>query len=125
MKRNKGILSLVLAAVSLVLLLGSCGNSAAANQKKSVGIWQGMGDLGFEQMEMEMESEMPFDYVETLFFAEDGSGYMAGQGQKMDFTYVMTDDTLTLRLPEVGWGMVYEIDGDTLTVRDSEFTRKS
>lgn len=124
MRKNR-ILSLVLAAGSLVLLLASCGNSAAANQKKIVGTWQGMGDLGFEHMEIETGSEMPFDYVETLYFAEDGTGYMAGEGQQMEFTYVMTDDTLTLRLPDVGWGMQYEIDGDTLTVRDSEFTRKS
>lgn len=123
MKKNR-IFALVLAAVTLVLLLGSC-NSAAANQKKIVGTWRGSGDLGFVQMEMEMEVEMPFDYADTLYFAEDGSGYMAGQGQRMEFTYVMTDDTLTLRLPEVGWGMPYEIEGDTLILkRDIIFTRQ-
>ncbi len=34
----------------------------------------------------------------------------------LEFTYVMTDDMLTFRLPEVGWGMPYEIDGDTMTL---------
>ena len=126
MKKIK-IFVLLLAAVILVLLLGSC-HQAVYNLEFMVGTWEGDGKLELLTMEMELgeielDEETSFDTVEILHFAADGTGYMMCGGEKMEFTFVMTDDTLTIRFPEISVGWRYEIKNDTLIVRDSEFRR--
>ncbi len=121
MKKNR-ILSLILAALTLVLLLGSC-NAAEQNRAKLVGTWEGDGTLDLMAMEMELGEEIPFDYVEILHFAADGSGYMSDGVERMEFTYDLTDDTLSFRFPEIGMGLVYKFMDDLLTISGSEFRR--
>ena len=122
MRKNR-IFSLLLAAVTLVLLLGSC--SQTANLAKLRGTWRGDGTLEYTEMEMEGElsEEMPSKTVEILHFAADGTGYMVCGGQKMEYTYVTLKDTLTIRFPEFAVGWRFEVKNDTLTVRNSEFQR--
>ena len=36
-----------------------------------------------------------------------------------EYGYTMTDDTLTLTTDEMGYGIRYELDGDTLTLNPS------
>lgn len=121
MKKNRVFL-LLLAAVSLVLLLGSC-NEAERNRVKLVGTWEGDGTLDLMGMEMELGEELPFDVVEILHFAADGRGYMGDGEKRMEFTYDLTDDTLSFRFPDIGMGLVYKLTNDILTVSGSEFRR--
>ena len=120
MKKNR-IFALLLAAVTLVLLLGSC--NSAVNYAKFVGTWEGDGTLELWQMEMELGEELSFDVVEILHFAADGSGYMGNGEQKMEFTYRLIDDTLTLRFTEISMGVRYKFTEDILIVSGSEFRR--
>ena len=121
MKKNR-ILCLLLAAVTLVLLLGSC-NQVAKNRDKLIGTWEGDGTLELWRMEMELGKELPFDYVKILHFSADGSGYLSNGEERMEFTYKLTDDTLTFQFPEIGMGRPYKFTGDTLVVSRSEFRR--
>ncbi len=122
--RKHRVLCLLLTAMTLVLLLGSC-HQTVYNLEFMVGTWEGDGELELVTMEMELGEEIPFETVEILHFAEDGTGYMACGGEKMEFEFSMTDDTLTLRFPEIAVGWQYEIKNDILIVRDSEFRRIS
>jgi len=121
MKKNR-IFALLLAAVTLVLLLGSC-NSEEKNRTNLVGKWEGDGTLDLMAMEMELGEELPFVSVEILCFAADGSGYMEGNSVKMTFTYDLTDDTLSFRFPDIGMGLPYQFTEDILIVSGSEFRR--
>lgn len=121
MKKNR-ILLLLLAAVTLVLLLGSC-NVAERNRAKLIGTWEGDGTLELMGMEMELGKEIPFDYVEILHFASDGSGYMSNGAERMEFTYKLTDDTLTFQFPEIAMGRPYKFTDNILLVGNSEFRR--
>ncbi len=122
MRKNR-ILFLLLAAVTFVLLFVSC--SQAANLAKLHGTWKGDGTLEYMEMEKEGElsEEMPSKTVEILHFAKDGTGYMVCGGQKMEYTYVILDDTLTIRFPEIAVGWRFDVKNDILTVRKSEFQR--
>ena len=123
MRKNR-MVSLLLAAVSLVLLLGSC-NQAAYNMENIVGTWSGDGKLELYGMELELGEEVPFEVVEILHFAADGTGYMACGTEKMEFKYTMTDDTISFQFPEIGMGRQYELkdDNNILIVSGSEFRR--
>ena len=121
MKKNR-ILCLLLAAVTLVLLFGSC-NQVAKNRDKLIGTWEGDGTLELLSMEMELGEELPVDYVEILHFSADGSGYLSNGEERMEFTYKLTDDTLTFQFPEIAMGRPYQFTGDTLLVSRSEFRR--
>ncbi len=123
MRKNR-ILSLILAAVTLVLLLGSC-SQAEYNRQNIVGTWEGDGTLALYGMELELGEEVPFEVVEILHFAADGTGYMACGTEKMEYKYVMTDDTISFQFPEIGMGRAYEFkdDNNLLIVSGSEFRR--
>ena len=99
-------------SICVAFLLCSCGNQA-----KIIGTWTGDGSLTVFQ------KGVPFQSVEQLTFFEDGTGRAVGNSGYTDFTYALTDDTLSLRFEEIGWGIGYTIEGDTLTLRDSVFTR--
>ena len=49
-------------------------------------------------------------------------GTWVGEGKQTNFTYKLTDDTLTLIFEELelAWGRQYEIHNDTLTVGAGE-----
>ena len=119
---KKRIPALILAAVTLVLMLGSC-HQAVYNLEFMVGTWEGDGKLDLFAMEMELGEEILFDTVEILHFAADGTGYMACGTEKMEFTFVMTDDTLTFRFPEIAMGRPYIIKNGLLIIDQSEFRR--
>ena len=123
MRKNR-ILSLVFAAVTLVLLLGSC-SQADYNRQNIVGTWEGDGTLELYGMELELGEEVPFEVVEILHFAADGTGYMACGTEKMEYKYVMTDDTISFQFPGIGMGRGYEFkdDNNILIVSGSEFRR--
>ena len=65
----------------------------------------------------------PLGSASQITFYADGSGIAVGDEGSTEFTYALTDDTLTLRLGELGWGVGYRIKGDTLTIRNSDFIR--
>jgi len=91
-----------------VLLLASCGYEA-----KFVGTWEGSGDF--------LLNGIP---VETLIFNPDGTAAAMGDSGSIEFEYVATDDTLTFRFPEYGYGTPYKIKGDELILRrESVFVR--
>ncbi len=96
-------ISLILIVLTAFLLLTGCGNYA----EKIVGEWRLTSG----------------DFAESLTFREDGSGTIVTATETKDFTYVLTDDTLTFRYPDIGHGVGYEVDGDILTVRKSTFER--
>jgi len=121
MAKNR-VLSLILAALTIVLLFGSC-NQVAKNRDRLIGTWEGDGTLELMTMEMELGEELPFDVVEILHFAADGSGYLSDGTNKMEFSYKLTDDTLTFQFPEISMGRPYQFTGDTLVVSHSEFRR--
>ena len=124
MNMKNRILALILAAVTLVLLLGSC-SQADYNREIIVGTWEGDGTLELYTMEMELGEEIPFEIVEVLHFAADGTGYMSCGSEKMDFRYVMTDDTISFQFPESAMGRAYKFkdNNNILIVTDSEFRR--
>lgn len=99
-------------SICTVFLLCSCGN-----QGKIIGTWKGDSSMSV------LNEDMPFKNIEQLTFFTDGTGQVFGDSGYTDFTYAMTDDTLTLRFEEISWGLPYKIGGDTLTIRDSVFTR--
>ncbi len=104
MKKTILLISLIL---TLALLFTSCDYT-----RKVIGTWDSEDTLNVQGIE-----------VNRLVFAEDGSGYASGSGGTVTFTFVLTDDTMTFRFPDIGWGVQYTVRGDTLTVRDCVFTR--
>ncbi|MBQ4574109.1 MAG: hypothetical protein IJA85_02835 [Clostridia bacterium] len=94
-----------------LIMFTSCGY-----EKKIVGTWVGEGYFDSHG------EDVPFEYVEQLTFTDDGSGYALGEGKQTNFTYKLTDDTLTLIFEELelAWGRQYEIHNDTLTVGAGE-----
>jgi len=122
--RKNSILSFVLAAMTLVLLFGSC-SQADYNRQNIVGTWEGDGTLELYGMELELGEEVPVEAVEILHFAADGTGYMAGGTEKMEYNYVMTDDTISFQFPEIVMGLQYELreNNNLLIVSNSEFRR--
>ena len=104
MKKTILLISLILTAV---LLFTSCDYT-----RKVIGTWDSEDTLSVQGIE-----------ANRLVFAEDGSGYASGSGGTVTFTFVLTDDTMTFRFPDIGWGVQYTVRGDTLTVHDCTFTR--
>lgn len=121
MKKNR-IFALILVAMTVIFLLVSC-NPTDKNRANLVGTWEGDGTLDLMAMEMELGEELPFDVVEILHFAADGSGYMGDGEKRIEFTYDLTDDTLSFRFPDIGMGLAYKFTDDILTVSGSEFRR--
>ncbi len=103
---KKQTASLILVVLSFILLT-SCGY-----EKKLIGTWVGEGYFDSHG------EEVPFEYVEQLTFTDDGSGYALSDGKHVNFTYKLTDDTLTLVFEEIefAWGRQYEVHNDTLTI---------
>ena len=99
-------------AVLLLLLTISLFFTSCDYTKKVIGTWDSEDTLSVQGIE-----------VNRLVFAEDGSGYASGSGGTVIYTFVLTDDTMTFRFPDIGVGMQYTVRGDTLTVHDCTFTR--
>ena len=106
------LISLMLAA----LLITSC---AARNERLIAGVWSGSGELVLE--------ELPLDGADLLIFNTDHSGYIAEGLHSRSFSWSVTDETLTLRFPDIAVGLAFRVDSDTLTIRhtagNAEFTR--
>ena len=112
-----------LSAAALCFCLCLC---ACSPETKIVGTWSlnsgaDPTDMGF-----------PFDSAVTWTFRSDGTataGVSNADGGVVDQTYgyTLTDDTLTLTTDdvnsistdEISYGILYELDGDTLTLNPS------
>ena len=102
-----------LSAAALCLFLCAC-----SPETKIVGTWSlnsgtGPSDLGF-----------PFDSAVTWTFRSDRTAMAEvpnadGGVEVQEYGYTMTDDTLTLTTDEISYGILYELDGDTLTLNPS------
>ena len=106
-RKHNRYMAVLLLLLTLVLLFTSCDYT-----RKVIGTWDSEDTLSVQGIE-----------ANRLVFAEDGSGYASGSGGTVTFTFVLTDDTMTFRFPDIGWGVQYTVHGDTMTVRDCTFTR--
>lgn len=104
MKKTILLLSVIL---TIAMLFVSCDY-----ERKVVGTWDSEDTLSVQDIE-----------ANRLVFAEDGTGYASGSGGRVEFRFLLTDDTMTFQFPDIGWGVRYQVRGDTLTVRDCLFTR--
>lgn len=102
-------------SLSLVFLLCACGS--AVNEMRILGTWSGGGDLDL------LGLEAPFEFARQWTFSDDGTATALVDSENVEFTYSITDDTLTLSSPEMSWGVSYKIKGDTLTIDNAEFTK--
>lgn len=120
MKKSRNILYLTALLLLASLLFCACG-AADKNAEQIVGMWRGDGNLDVTGI------GAPFEYAKRLVFNEDGSGLMSGDTGTLTFTYVLTDDTLTLRFSEISWGLPYTVNEYDLTLGSkasrSVFTR--
>lgn len=92
-------------AALLFILLCACSHT-----DKIIGTWEGDAAL--------FAPEGPaVTQIHTLTFREDGTGYVLAAEGNLDFTYALTDDTLTFRFGELGVGISYSISGDSLILR--------
>ena len=101
--------------LSAVFCLCLCGCSS---EIQIVGTWS--RDGGPEPS----EAGVPFDSAVTWTFGSDRTATAEvpaadGGVDVQEYGYTMTDDTLTLTTDEMGYGIRYELDGDTLTLNPS------
>lgn len=112
---KRWILLLMLAAS---LLFTAC---EAVNERRIAGVWSGDGSFAVEEI------VPPLPSIDTLMFNTDYTGYALGNGTHCSFTWAVTDDTLTLRFPEISVGLRFEVNRRTLSVHHlngvSEFTK--
>ena len=104
-----------LSAAALCFCLCLC---ACSPETKIVGTWSlnsgaDPTDMGF-----------PFDSAVTWTFRSDHTATAEipvadGGVDVQEYGYTMTDDTLTLTTDEISYGILYELDGDTLTLNPS------
>lgn len=122
MKTLRQALAISVLSFILVLSLCACGN----HQKKLVGTWAGNGDLDI------LGSETPFEFAQQWTFRDDGTAVVLVDSEPVEFSiYRVSDDgdTLTLIMDgsETSWGILYQIKGDTLSIKTgsgyAEFTR--
>ena len=118
----KRFLSLILLALTLSLLLTSCGTP----QEKLVGTWVGNGDLDI------LGLEAPFEFASQWTFRDDGTAVAIVDSTPVEFSTYRTSadgDTLTLIMDdsETGCGIGYKIKGDVLLIQMgksyAEFTK--
>lgn len=105
-----------LSTAALCLCLGLC---ACSPETKILGTWSldsgtAPSDLGF-----------PFDSAVTWTFRSDRTATAEipnedGTVGSQEYGFTMTDDTLTLTTDEISYGILYELDGDTLTLNPKE-----
>ena len=103
---KKKILYVISASIMISAVLCSCGNKA--NMK---GAWQGDGSLDMLGMDApyEFATQMEFDGASTVVITNNEGA--------LEFTYSMTDDTLTLNDGKMSWGVSYTIKGNTLSIK--------
>lgn len=106
---GKKTIYVLLASIIISALLCSCGNKS-----KIAGAWQGDGSLDMLGMDApyEFATLMEFDGMSTLVVTNDEG--------TIEFTYSMTDDTLTLSDGEMSWGVSYTIKGNTLSIKTGD-----
>ena len=116
--KNKTILGI--AVVSLILVAGLLVWRSQPRQAL-LGTWQGDGT-------MEVLGDAPFDGAERLEFRRDGTGTITVGGAKTDFAWSIapagTLDLLVLEAGERTYGQHISIEGNTLTLGETEFTRE-
>ena len=109
---KKRIIYVLLAIIAFFAILYSC--SSRFNRLKIIGAWHGDGSLDMLGMAApyEFATQMEFDAFGTLVITNDK--------ETLEFTYAMTDDTLTLRNEENSWGVGYTIRGNTLSIKTGD-----
>lgn len=98
-------IQLLICLGSLLLLLCSCDPAA-----KAVGTWQSDGTLEI------LGGTAPFEHADQLIFRQNGTAAAAVGADEIEFTYSMTDDTLTLSDGSLSWGVPYTLKGNTLSI---------
>jgi len=61
--------------------------------------------------------EAPYEFAEQWTFQADGSSVATVVENEVHFQYSMTDDTITLKTPELSWGIGYRINDRTLRIK--------
>ena len=98
----------------LVICLGLFSLSPLSHKIKIIGTWQGDGSLDILGM------EAPYEFADQRTFQADGSSVVTVGENKVHFQYSMTDDTITLKTPELSWGIGYRINGSTLRIKTGD-----
>ena len=109
-----------IAVVLLILVTGLLVWNAQP-QQAILGTWQG-------DDAMEFLGDTPLDEAERLEFRRDGSGTATANGVEADFTWSIapagTQDLLVLQVGEWTYGRHISIQGNTMTLDETEFTRE-
>lgn len=85
-----------------------------SNRLKIIGAWQGDGSLDMLGM------AAPYEFATRMEFDASGTLVITNDKETLEFTYAMTDDTLTLRHEESSWGVGYTIKGNTLSIKTGD-----